>query len=226
MSERNRLLQSIADMTADYRAGEIPKPAPAHVERWIAQFADPVQQPILAEMEHVLGRTYLPKTKVEAFLEMLVSNPKIAGADPCAFWRGVKFLDIQCRGNSQRDMLALFSAALQKKCGITIAQCGGSGSTTFVYLDDVLFTGNRILKDISGWITSTAPPAAQVHVITMGLHTGGQSYAKGKIDAAAKAAGKSITLTWWHSVEIEDRKVHTDTSDVLRPTVIPNDPAT
>ena len=154
------------------------------------------------------------------------SNPKIAGDDPCAFWRGVKFLDIQGGGNSQHDMLALFSAALQKKCGITTGQCGGGTSTTFVYLDDVLFTGNRILKDISGWITSTAPPAAQVHVITMGIHAGGRFYAKGKIDAAARAAGKSITLTWWRSMKIEDRKAYTDTSDVLRPTVIPNDPAT
>jgi hypothetical protein len=226
MSERNRLLQSIANTITDYRAGEIPTPTPAHVERWIGQFASPVQQPILAEMEHVLARTYLPKTKVESFLEMLVSNPKIAGDDPCAFWRGVKFLDIQGGGNSQHDMLALFSAALQKKCGVTTAQCGSSTSTTFVYLDDVLFTGNRILKDISGWIASAAPQAAQVHVITMGLHSGGQFYAKGRIDTAAKAAGKAITLTWWRAVEIEDRKAYTDSSDVLRPTVIPNDPPT
>ena len=63
-------------------------------------------------------------------------------------------------------------------------------------------------------------------VITMGLHSGGQFYAKGRIDTAAKAAGKAITLTWWRAVEIEDRKAYTDSSDVLRPTAIPNDPPT
>ena len=226
MSDRARLLKSIADTITDYRAGEIPTPTSAHVDKWISQFAQPVQEPILAEMDHVLARTYLPKTKVESFLAMLVMNPKIAGADPSAFWRGVKFLDIQGGGNSQRDMLALFSTALHKECGLTISQCGGRAATTFVYLDDVIFTGNRVLKDLTAWINSNAPTTAHVHVITMGLHSGGQFYAKGRIETAAKTAGKSITLTWWRSVEIEDRKAHTDSSDVLRPVVIPNDPAT
>jgi hypothetical protein len=226
MSERNRLLQAIASTIADYRAGEIPAPTPLHVDRWIKQFAGPVQEPILAEIEHVLARTYVPKAKVESFLAMVVSNAKIAGNDPSTFWRGVTFLDIQGGGHSQRDMLALFSNALQAQCGFSVAQCGGSTSTTFVYLDDVIFTGNRVLKDITGWINSTAPATAHVHVITMGLHSGGQFYAKGRIDSAARAAGKSITLTWWRAVEIEDRNAYTDTSDFLRPTIIPSDPPT
>jgi hypothetical protein len=57
MNERTRLLTSIADTVADYRAGEIAKPTPAHVDRWVSQFDPTVQQPVLAEMEHVLGRT-------------------------------------------------------------------------------------------------------------------------------------------------------------------------
>lgn len=226
MSERARLLKSIADMIADYRAGQIAKPTPAHVEQWVNQFAPPVQQPILAEMEHVLGRTYLTKRNVERFLTMLVKNPKLVGTDPCAFWRGVEFLDIQGGGNSQRDMLTLFSDALQKECGFTTAQCGGPKATTFLYLDDALFTGNRILRDLTGWISSAAPQSATVHVVTIGLHSGGQFYASGRITQAARAAGKAIALTWWRAKEIEDRKAYTDTSDVLRPTVIPNDPAT
>ncbi len=226
MSERNRLLESIASKIADYRAGEIPLPSSTHVDQWIAQFPQPVQQPILTEMEHVLAHTYLNKASVETFLSNLVKNPKMACTDPCAFWRGVKFLRIQGGGNSQHDMLALLSVALQKACGLTVEQCGGSAPNIFVYLDDALFTGNRILTDISGWINSAAPQIAHVHIITMGLHLGGQYYAKGKIDTVTKSAGKSITFSWRHAVGIEDRKSYTDTSDVLRPTIIPSDPAT
>ncbi len=227
MSERNRLLATIASTIADYRAGEIPQPTPAHVERWVNQFAPPTQGPILAEMAHVLGKTYLTKTVFTDFISKLITNSKIAGSDPCAFWRGVKFLDIQGGGNSQHDMLQLFNTALQTHCGITTAQCGGNKSAIFIYLDDVLFTGNRILKDISGWIASAdAPQTAQVHVITIGLHSGGQFYAQTKIAEAAKAAGKSINLNWWRAVEIEDRKNSTDISDVLRPVSIPNEAAT
>jgi hypothetical protein len=226
MSERKRLLKSIADTIADYRAGEIAKPTPEHVDRWVSQFSQAIQQPILAEMEHVLSQTYLTKVTIETFLSKLVKNSHLVGPDPCAFWRDVTFLDIQGGGNSQRDMLVLFSRELQKECGVTTAQCGSAKAHTFVYLDDVLFTGNRIQKDLTDWINSAAPPSAAVHVVTIGRHTGGQFYAKGRIEKAAKAAGKTITLTWWHAVEIEDRRDHTDTSDVLRPTSIPNDPAT
>jgi hypothetical protein len=226
MSERARLLKSIADITADYRAGEIPAPTPEHVDRWINQFSLPVQQPILAEMEHVLSRTYLTKANVQKFLAMLVKNPKLTGADPCNFWRGVTFLDIQGGGNSQRDMLNLFGDELRKACGFSVAQCSSVGTNAFIYLDDVLFSGNRIFRDLTRWIGSGAPKSAIVHVVTMGLHCGGQFYAKQRIEKAAADAVKSINLIWWRSVEIEDRRTYTATSDVLRPTSIPNDPDT
>lgn len=226
MSERKRLLESIAGITADYRAGEIPKPTPEHVDQWVNQFPKVVQQPILAEMEHVLGKTYLSKVGVENFLKKLVKNPKLAGTDPASFWRGVKFLDIQGGGNSQREMLALFSVILKNEVGFTVAQCGNTNPKAFIYLDDVLFTGNRILKDLTKWIGADAPASATVHVITIGLHSGSQHYAQGRIHTAATAAQKKLSITWWRAVEIEDRRDHTDASDVLRPTSIPNDALT
>ena len=64
---------------------------------------------------------------------------------------------------------------------------------------------------------------AKVHAITIALHSGGQYYANGKIKEAAQAAGKNIDLTWWRAIELEDRKAHTTTSDVLRPVGIPED---
>jgi len=113
MSNRTLLLKSIADTIADYRAGDIATATPAHVERWIKQFDVSVQEPILAELNHVLGQTYMPKRKVEKFLSNLVKSKKVAGDDPCAFWKDSKFLDIQQGGNSQHDMLELFGAALK-----------------------------------------------------------------------------------------------------------------
>jgi hypothetical protein len=226
MSERKRLLGSIGGIIADYRAGEIPRPTPEHVDQWVSQFGNTVQQPILTEMEHVLGKTYLSKAAVENFLKKLVRNPKLAGTDPASFWRSVTFLDIQGGGNNQREMLALFSSILQNEYGFTVSQCGITQPTAFIYLDDVLFTGNRILKDLTKWIDTDAPASAIVHVITIGLHSGGQHYAQGRVNAAARAAQKTLSITWWRAVEIEDRKDHTDTSDVLRPTTIPNDPLT
>jgi hypothetical protein len=130
MSERNRLLATIASTIADYRAGEIPQPTPAHVERWVNQFAPPTQGPILAEMAHVLGKTYLTKTVFTDFISKLITNSKIAGSDPCAFWRGVKFLDIQGGGNSQHDMLQLSTPLCRH---IVASQLRNAGVTSRQY---------------------------------------------------------------------------------------------
>ena len=221
MTERNDLLASIAATTADYREGDLVTPTPAHVEQWVNQFDAAVQLPILREMDHVLKQTYFSRKGTRSFLAGLFQTEKLVGDDPCAFWKGVKFLDIQDGGASQKEMLALFSKVLSKKCGFEAADCGAAPHA-FVYLDDAIFTGNRVRRDLETWIAKDATEA-KVHVITIALHSGGQYYANGKIKEAAKAAGKSIDLTWWRAIELEDRKAHTTTSDVLRPIAIPDD---
>lgn len=225
MSERDDLLASIAHTVRDYRSGEIASPTPAHVDRWIGQFDAAVQLPMLRETDHVLQKTYFSLGKVISFLRGLMQTEKLVGTDPCAFWRGVNFLDIQGGGNSQTEMLALFNELLQENCDFGVAQCGGEGSSVFVYLDDGVFTGNRVRRDLEAWIRDEAPNQAALHIVTIALHSGGQYYANGHIEKAADAAGKSIDVTWWFAIELEDRRAHSDTADVLRPTHIPDDPA-
>lgn len=225
MTERNRLLQSIATIAADYRSGEIAAPTAAHVDRWVRQFPENAQQPILAEMEHVLGKSYFPKQFVLQFLKNLVVNNDLAGADPCTFWQGVQFLDIQGGGNSQKDLLRLFSEALYSTCGLTIADCGASPHS-YLYLDDFVFSGGRVGSDVADWINQSAPATARVIIVVIGYHRLGQWFAGKDIKNAAAAAGKSVTVTWWRAVEFEDRKAYMRVSDVLRPTFIPVDAAT
>lgn len=222
MAERDDLLASIAATTADYREGDLPAPTPEHVERWINQFDAGVQLPILREMDHVLKQTYFSRTRTRKFLAGLFKTENLVGQDPCAFWKDVNFLDIQGGGASQKEMLALFSNVLQKQCGFGTADCGAA-PLAFVYLDDATFTGNRVRRDIETWIAKEAPAEAKLHIITIALHSGGQHYANGKIEEAARAAGKAVSLTWWRAIVLEDRKAHTTTSDVLRPVSIPDD---
>jgi hypothetical protein len=222
MAERDDLLASIAATTADYREADREAPTPERVERWINQFDAAVQLPILREMDHVLKKTYFSRADARKFLAGLFQTEKLVGDDPCTFWKGVKFLDIQGGGASQKEMLALFSKVLEKNCGLEANDCG-TDPHAFVYLDDAIFTGNRVRRDFETWIAEQFPAEAKVHVITIALHTGGQYYANGKIKDAAKAAGKDIDLTWWRAIELEDRKAHTTTSDVLRPVAIPDD---
>lgn len=223
MSEREKLLESIAEIMADYRMSELPKATPEHVDRWIRQFDAKVQVPILREMNHVLGKTYFSFQKVVSFLEEVITTEELVGADPCKFWRSARFLNIQGGGNSQQEMLALLDQVLQKSCGFGVMECGNDPAV-FIYLDDAIFSGGRVKQDLEAWVQGNAPAAAKLHVITIALHRGGEYYANKCILDKAKTLGKEVNITWWREVYLEDRKSYTDSSDVLRPVSIPDLP--
>lgn len=222
---RQPLLASIAQTIHDYRHGEIPVPDAAHVDKWVRQF-DPAQQvPILTEVDALLNRTYLSRALVETFLKGLVSNTKLAGANPKQFWLSANFLDIQDGGSSQTEMLQMFSQQLQATLGITVAQCG-SPTGPYIYLDDISFTGNRVRNDVNTWLKGKAPPTSTLHVIVAASHCGGEWYAEKSIKETATSQSKAVSLHWWRALELEDRKKYANTSDVFRPSSLPADAAT
>lgn len=224
VAENDDLFASIAATIADYREGDLLAAfrGPAHVKRWINQFDNTARLPILRELNHVLKKTYVSRAGARKFLVDLFHARKLVGDNPCTFWKGVKFLDIQDAGASQQEMLALFSKVLEKECRFEVEDCGAAPHA-YVYLDDAIFTGNRVARDIEKWVAEEAPTVAKVHIITMALHTLGRYHAEREINKAARAAGKKIDFRWWSAITLEDRKLYTNTSDVLRPVAIPND---
>jgi hypothetical protein len=134
----------------------------------------------------------------------------------------VNFLNIQEGGNSQAEMLTLFDELLTEECGVGLQE-HDDGSSIYIYLDDAIFTGNRVRRDLEAWIVDQAPAHATLHIVSIALHSGGRYYANGRIDRASAAAGKKIEVTWWRAIGLEDRRARSDTADVLRPTRIPDD---
>lgn len=224
MNQRNTLVASIANTIQHYRGGALPQPITNHVERWVQQFDASVQLPILQEIDNVLRKIYFSKEDVTQFLRGVIRTQQLTGDNAEEFWRNANFLDIQGGGNSQTDMIALFSEQLEEEHGFGIDGCG-QGDQVFIYLDDGIFTGNRVRRDLEGWIRDGAPARATLHVICIAQHSGGQYYAQGKIQEAIRASRKNVGITWWHAIKLEDRRAYSDTSDILRPTEIPNDPA-
>lgn len=226
MNERDMLMVSIAKTIAEYRADDrhlgVKPGDPEHVRKWICQFSPDVRVPILRELDYVLARTYYTRDAVVNFLDDLVVNEKLAGADPRAFWKSTNLLEIQRAGNSQRDLLSMLYEILIQRWGLTASDCGGL-SGDFIYLDDGLFSGNRIGNDLVSWIREHAPVEARVHVVTIAMHTRGQHYARKKVAEAAAAAKKRVVVKWWRSLTVEDRPECLESSDVLRPTRFPDD---
>jgi hypothetical protein len=221
MPNRAELLEAIAGTIADYRSGEIDPPTPHHIETWLRQFDKPVQIPILAELNHVLSKTYYSRERVEKFLLGVIRSEKLVGVNPRLYWLTVNFLRIQQLGNSQREMLVMFDALLQRECGVSIEMCG-SESGPYFYLDDAVFGGGHVRKDVIDWVKGIAPQTGKLNIVTIAYHSGGKWYAEKTISEACRTAGKKIEVSWWRSLTIESFRDES-TVDVLRPTMIPAD---
>lgn len=224
MSERGALLKSIAETAKDYREGEVSRPNTRHVDRWIRQFDEPTQLPILRELDHVLKRTYFSKSKVRAFFANQIDHERFAGSSPRRFWQSAHLLDIQNNGCSQAEIRALFGEALEAKYGLAVDDCGSKGGA-FVYLDDVLFTGGRIGSDLSAWIERDAPPSGAVHVLVIAAHRFGEWKCSERLRQSAREAGKDLEFHFWAALRIENRKAYRDESEVLWPASLPGDAA-
>lgn len=218
---RNALLASIATQIQDYRQGEWSGPSPDHVERWVKQFEAGVQDAILAEIDHILHKTYITKQNATAFLESLATDAKVTGGDHSSFWQNAGILSIQAGGGSQREMLSVFDRVLTTKVGFGVDRCQAT-SGVYVYLDDAIFSGTRLRMDLESWLPN-APQDIYIHVIAMGLHRGGIWHARTRVEAAARALGKTIKLQFWRCIEIEDRRSEINNCDVLRPSGLPAD---
>lgn len=221
MSERDDLLVSVANEIKTYRKGDLPEPTPAHVDRWLHQFTPVQQLPFLREFDHVIKKTFLTRKNVKVFLHHLVTNQKLAGADPTAYWSAAHFLSIQQKGQSQKEMLKLFSKCLEDECGLDMDDSGEEGGD-FIYLDDVMFSGNRVGNDLEPWILNVAPQSARVHIIVAAWHTLGQFLVERRLAGVIAKSGKKITITYWRAFTVENQKARKNISEVLWPTAVPN----
>lgn len=223
MTERDDLLASVANEIRTYRKGELPEPTSEHVDRWLHQFTPAQQLPFLREFEHVIKQTFFSRKNVKDFLRALVTNAKLAGDDPAAYWSSANFLSIQQNGQSQKEMLKLFSKCLDDECGLDLEECGEAGGD-FIYLDDVMFSGNRVGNDLEPWIVNDAPQSAKVHVIVAAYHTLGQFLVERKLNGVIAKSGKKIAIEYWRALTVENQRARKNGSGVLWPTAAPNVP--
>jgi hypothetical protein len=61
------------------------------------------------------------------------------------------FLDLQPKGKSQKVMLKLLAELLVENYEFNIKDCGTEQKKHFVYIDDILCTGNTLIQDIKEW---------------------------------------------------------------------------
>jgi len=211
-------LKALASLIADHRAGEVARPTAEHVARWVNQFDADEQEPLLDELLRVWPAFDLKRDVFEDFLRKKLVDPALVGSDPAAFWARANVLDIQLRGGSQRAMRELLAPLLLQATGLSLNLCGGGDR--FVYLDDILFTGDRIERDLVAWLPN-APPGAHVDIVIFAAHSYGRYQLEEKLKELSRTAGEAITFMLRPEHVLENRRSYRDDADVLWPASLP-----
>ena len=224
-ADRKLLLDSVASTLRDYRSGDLPMQTPDHVERWIRQFDPEIQMLLLREIDYVMKQTYFSRSIVNGFFKRLINHRNLTGSDPCSFWRSAQILNIQRQGNSQSEIRSVFSSDLKSVCGLTVEDCGlNSVPSVYVYLDDVLFSGDRIVADLTNWISLQSSPTLSIHVVVIASHQYGEWRCNTRLVKAARGMGKRLHVKTWAALRLENRMTYRDQSDVLWPAEVPDSP--
>lgn len=223
MTERNSLLESIASTIQSYREGEIDTPTVAHVDRWARQFSKENQVVFLREFDAVMKRTFLTKEKIRSLLSKVCVNPLIVGIRPTEFWRKARFLEIQLNGHSQEEMIDLIRPILLEQFGVDL-DAGGEPDGTFVYLDDVTYTGSRIATDLAAWVKG-APAKATVKVASLVSYTSTYYARNTRTPKAIAESGKDILVAYGQQIQVENRAMHNYVSGVFWPIALSDEQA-
>lgn len=216
MTERAVLVQQLVTLSMDYQLGKIGTFNANHVERWLNQFPEECQNSLLKELNFVLAQSYIQKKHLQDFIENKIIHPHTKPTINAQVFNHSTLLDIQGAGNSQRDCIAIFRELLQANAGIDIS-INNANATNQIYLDDVIYSGQRMRTDVSNWILAAAPPECNLYIMSHSMHRLSLWYSTGFIEKKIAESKKKINLKWVYGNIIEDRLAFTDTSDVLRP---------
>lgn len=222
MNIKKDLINSIAESIATYK-GNIDKfgidrnRLDLHVEKWLNQFNLDVNEELifLTEMDHILKKTFITENTITKFLTGLVNNPKLTGDDLSLFWQKTHILNIQNNGKSQKHMVAMLNNILNTH-NIETCKNEDNSSNSFIYLDDLIFSGNRMYTDLKTWIEDSAPDNAIVNIIVLGIHTS-YYYNRDRLRKIIKESKKKVDLVFWHMAMIENRNTYKNESHVLWP---------
>jgi hypothetical protein len=212
-------LEALAALIGDYRDGEIPKPDVAHVDKWVSQFEPDEREPLIEELVRIWAYLYIKKETLQSFIQIVLRSKSVTGPDPREFWSRANVMNIQRRGLSQFEMRNLFQPIMSREFGFGINE--SATGPDFVYLDDIMFTGDRIEQDLYHWVKS-APDGSKVTVIVYVSHAYGKYQLGEKLKSLGKIHNKNISFRLLARHTLENRRSYRESSKVLWPSSLPS----
>lgn len=213
MLSREELAEAIAGEVADYRQGEIEPMTPEHVLAWANQFDLDDRNAVLAETARILDVRYISKAGAMEFLSAMIDRftRDFAGGDVQRLLAQMAFLDLQDPGKSQGAMLDLLGEVIGQH-GINVRDCGGESPEHYVYLDDVLCTGNTLFQDMKTWWETsgthgeprhaTLPKHVGIHYVFIAVHDKNCSNVAYRFKMANLP--RAMPQRFWRAIHVEN----------------------
>lgn len=197
---------------------------PDHVSRWLEQFDSAKREDFAQAFSNVLSKSYISKEDVAHAANFLLTSTAVTNND-ALFFQNASFLDIQNNGQSQKVFLQDF--IIPKAQGLNIPySINDLSKNTFLYFDDVLFSGGRIGDDLEAWIKNIAPQSCNIVCIFIFIHTYGIYNAERKLKKVISDSGKNIAFRFCYMREVNNKRTFPRVTDVLHPRVVPQEATT
>lgn len=198
--------------------------AMARTRAWIEQFDKRSRTSLLEALTRTLGRTFIRRADIEAYFSDSITNDD--------FWGRVYLVSPPgIQGESGKIFTELVRRQVLRKFGIDLFQdreLSWVSDDNHVFLDNAVFTGNRVLKDYDDdWMRwkriwdrpddGTHERHLTLHIWTYLRHRSGEERIREALMADARRRNFSATIKFRSRLVYEDRPEHSDASDVLWP---------
>lgn len=156
-----QLINELYEVIRDYRIDENDPTViitPARITRWINQFEQKDRAFILSEIKGVFQKLYCSKQRAQNFLIKIIGRLQkhYNYPDISDFLMETVFLYLQENENkSQYVLLGMLREILQDEFDFDMDDCGTRTVKNYIYLDDILCTGNTLFFDIKDWVEET-----------------------------------------------------------------------
>ncbi|WP_214814155.1 hypothetical protein [Exiguobacterium sp. s196] len=174
--EEQKMINSLVNIAKDYENCSFDK---VHVTKWLDQFPESSRLAILIELNNILKYTYFSKEALINFLRMALTDKQIFKKDLQEY----KFINPQTKGNSQKEMLKLINEIFEAELGLELSDCGKGEIASYVYVDDVFYSGNRLKRDIEAWVSSLGEGLSikRLDILYIAVHERNLEYVHNKL---------------------------------------------
>lgn len=150
------LINEMYEIIKDHRDDE-EFMSPDRIKDWVEQFKEEDREFVLKETTHILKKRYISKEDAKKHVRNMLQylTKSFEYTDVCAFIKDSYFINNQGEEKSQWHLLNFLDEILKSEFKCSLADCNEKEPKFIVYLDDILCTGETIVRGMcdedDGW---------------------------------------------------------------------------